>query len=323
MPLPCFQNLPSLTIGNAAVCACNVGGRVPGKPRVRTALRAAMSVGLIALITACGPKYSENYWQAYQANLQLDGKLRTDRAPADVPFTRGDLAQNFSKTAFGIDPEFEDVLTPEELDEVHVIRRWNAPISYASYGTLTPGDQSALTGVMNRISRASGLAISETSNPSAADWNMGIYFFGHAERESFLAHLAENGETHLVELFSGLFSDRLICSGTMLRRVDDDGNLTGEIGHALVFIRAELPDVLRQSCIEEEIVQGMGLIRDDDAVRPSLFNEDEEFALMTTHDEHLMRILYDARLRPGMTRDQAMPIVHRIAAELDLSEVAD
>lgn len=278
-----------------------------------------IAVVMVLVLAGCGQRYSDSYWRAYETTLLLEGKLRTERAPEDVPFTNKDLAQNFSKTAFGIDPEFIELIAEDEFDAINVIRRWNGPISYAVYGTLSRSDKTALDDIMERIRRTSGLRIAPARDPSDADWNMGIYFFDATEREVFLDHLAASGDDTLHDLFSGLFSDDLICSGTMLRRIDDQGNLTGEIGHALVFIRAELPETLRHSCIEEELVQGMGLIRDDDAVRPSLFNEDEEFALMTTHDEYLMRILYDPRLRPGMSRDQAMPIVRTIASEIDLT----
>ena len=60
----------------------------------------------------------------------------------------------------------------------------------------------------------------------------------------------------------------------------------------------------------------MGLPNDDETVRPSLFNDDEEFALMTLHDELLLRILYDDRLEPGMSPEESMPIVRQIAREL-------
>ncbi len=55
---------------------------------------------------------------------------------------------------------------------------------------------------------------------------------------------------------------------------------------------------------------------DSPTARPSIFNDDEEFALLTRHDELLLRILYDRRLQPGMTKAQAVPIVRQIAAEL-------
>ena len=85
---------------------------------------------------------------------------------------------------------------------------------------------------------------------------------------------------------------------------------------AVALIRAEHPDLLRTACIHEELAQGMGLANDSPMARPSIFNDDEEFGLLTTHDEMLLRILYDPRLRTGMTIDEATPIVQTIAAEL-------
>ena len=46
----------------------------------------------------------------------------------------------------------------------------------------------------------------------------------------------------------------------------------------------------------------MGLPNDSPEARPSLFNDDLEFALLTEHDAILLRMLYDPRLRPGHDR---------------------
>ena len=76
------------------------------------------------------------------------------------------------------------------------------------------------------------------------------------------------------------------------------------------------PDLLRLSCIHEEIAQGLGLSNDSPAARPSVFNDDEEFGLLTTHDEFLLRILYDPRMRPGMNEIEAREQAELIASEL-------
>ena len=68
--------------------------------------------------------------------------------------------------------------------------------------------------------------------------------------------------------------------------------------------------------MHEEVAQGLGLANDSAAARQSIFNDDEEFALLTSHDEFLLRMLYDPRLKTGMSAQQALPIVRRIAAEL-------
>ena len=59
----------------------------------------------------------------------------------------------------------------------------------------------------------------------------------------------------------------------------------------------------------------MGLVNDSPTARPSIFNDDEEFALLTRQDEMMLRMLYDPRLRPGMTEAEARPIVEAIAQE--------
>jgi hypothetical protein len=98
---------------------------------------------------------------------------------------------------------------------------------------------------------------------------------------------------------------------------DDDGTkLNGEIIGDIVAIKKEIPPELFETCVEEELAQSMGLMNDDPKVRPSIFNDDQEFALLTTHDEYLLRILYDDRLKAGMTPEVAMPIVRQIVAEM-------
>ena len=85
---------------------------------------------------------------------------------------------------------------------------------------------------------------------------------------------------------------------------------------AVALIRGEHPDLLRLACIHEELAQGLGLANDSPQARPSIFNDDEEFGLLTTHDELLLRMLYDPRLTPGMSAAEAAPIARRIASEL-------
>jgi hypothetical protein len=64
------------------------------------------------------------------------------------------------------------------------------------------------------------------------------------------------------------------------------------------------------------VAQGLGLPNDSPTARPTIFNDDEEFALLTRHDELLLRILYDRRLQPGLEPAEARAPVRRIAEEL-------
>jgi len=84
----------------------------------------------------------------------------------------------------------------------------------------------------------------------------------------------------------------------------------------VAILRTELPPLLSEACIHEEIAQGLGLSNDSPAARPSIFNDDDEFALLTTHDERLLEILYDPRLPLGTGPNDARPIVEAIATDL-------
>jgi acetyl-CoA acetyltransferase family protein len=79
---------------------------------------------------------------------------------------------------------------------------------------------------------------------------------------------------------------------------------------------AEHPDLMRLSCLHEEITQGLGLANDSPAARPSIFNDDEEFALLTPMDELMLKMLYNPLLTPGMTEAEARPIVDSLATAL-------
>ncbi len=72
---------------------------------------------------------------------------------------------------------------------------------------------------------------------------------------------------------------------------------------------------MRKSCIHEEIAQGLGLANDSPEARPSIFNDDDEFALLTIHDEMLLTMLYDPRPAIGMSVEQARPVIKELARE--------
>jgi hypothetical protein len=75
------------------------------------------------------------------------------------------------------------------------------------------------------------------------------------------------------------------------------------------------PDELRRHCIVEELTQALGLADDSRAIRDSIFNDASSRQRLAPWDALMVRILYDARLQPGMHKREAMPIVRRIIAE--------
>ena len=71
-----------------------------------------------------------------------------------------------------------------------------------------------------------------------------------------------------------------------------------------------------KSCIVEETTQVMGLPNDSSDVRPSIFNDRGGLDDLSGQDVLLLRLLYDPRLKAGMTRDEALATARRILPEL-------
>lgn len=84
-----------------------------------------------------------------------------------------------------------------------------------------------------------------------------------------------------------------------------------------VLIVIKTGDEADIGCIFEELVQSMGLFRDDNSLVSTLFTDNFKYYHRPTRLDYLMlKVLYDPRLRNGMTRQQASPIVKKILAEL-------
>ena len=59
-------------------------------------------------------------------------------------------------------------------------------------------------------------------------------------------------------------------------------------------------------CLVEEVAQSLGPANDDDALAGSIFNDRSEDVGLRTLDFVILNVLYDTRIRPGMTRAQVL-----------------
>jgi hypothetical protein len=272
---------------------------------VRTALSAVFLSVLIA-VAGCSTRPSADYYEALVARLRAEGKLRTEIAPRDAPYDAADLVRNFERIALHHESE---ITRPggEGNWQQNPLQRWHGPLNYHLSGSaVTPEDRTEVAVLMGRIAGLTGLEMTETES----EWNFLILITTPEEHEDFSAFLAR-----LIPATAKTFdmwrqSPRLICVAHNLFSADDGNHIVT----ALVSIGSETGELLRRACLHEEIVQALGLGNDHPEVRPSIFNDDAEFALLTEHDEQLLRILYDPRLEPGMTAEEAMPIVRQIVA---------
>ena len=72
-----------------------------------------------------------------------------------------------------------------------------------------------------------------------------------------------------------------------------------------------------RGCVYEEFIQSMGLYRDDDSLNFSMFTDSfKNYNYPTEQDIWMLRILYDDRLKHGMTKEEALPIIYAVIDDI-------
>jgi hypothetical protein len=151
--------------------------------------------------------------------------------------------------------------------------------------------------------------------------NFLVLFMTSEERTAFADQVSAHYPNFAPAVVSALRDTPLdtFCTAYAFSKPDDPATYSA----VMVLIRAEHPPFTRLSCVNEEMAQAMGLPNDSPDARPSLFNDSLEFALLTEHDAILLRMLYDPRLRPGMTADEVRPLLPAIARDAQAAQIAE
>lgn len=254
------------------------------------------------------------YYAGVQAELLSQGLMRTDSGAKDAPFSARMLANNFVRIAFF--DEFDSssgtlVARPTEKR----LRRWDKPVRVGlAFGASVPKEKHAIerarvSSFLARLSRITGHSIKLANS----DINFHLQILSTDDIKAIGPTVRRADPTiGTAELQSIIdMPESTYCQVTY--SIDENTNL---IERAFAVIRAEHPDLLHLSCLHEEITQGLGLPNDSPAARPSIYNDDQEFALLTPMDELMLKMLYDKRLSPGMSITEARPIIDHLAEAL-------
>lgn len=272
------------------------------------ACRLALSGWLALALAACGGKPGPEAYDAVERYLVDRGGLREETAPPDAPFDNAALARDFERIALRYEA---DVNLPggEDNDAVGRLRRWVDAIRWRIAGeAATADDRTEIAALFRRIAAVTGHDVAEADDPDPGNF---LVLITTPEERPAAARSLRALSPPLADTFDvWRDSTNVVCAGVLASGAPGSSS----IAVAFVFIGAEVRGRLRRACIHEEIAQAMGLPNDHPDARPSIFNDDQEFALLTEHDEWLLRILYDPLLRPGMTAAEVEPVVRGILA---------
>ena len=252
-----------------------------------------------------------SYYQRVESDLLSRGLLRRDGGGPDTPYTDTDILRNFERIAFYDEYQQGAGYRPSS-GRAGGLRKWVGPVRInTEFGASVTGAQRAedrrlVADYAARLARVTRHPI--TTGGGAANFH--VLFMGEDDRDTMLARirqLAPEAGPNTIAIFRDM-PRTIHCLVVAFSGQGEDHVYR----RAIALIRAEHPPLMRQSCVHEELAQGLGLADDFPGARPSIFNDDDEFALLTSHDEELLWLLYHPDLKPSMTPDEARPILRRL-----------
>jgi hypothetical protein len=203
------------------------------------------------------------------------------------------ILANLTKVIFG--SEF----VSEEAD---FVRKWHGPMRIAIYARESERYRGIVLPFLEQLGRLTGLDIALVPSQSDSE-NAHILILG---REQFYAYADANlgaGKNPRTNTF-------LACFGFF--RAGD----SGRISEATAVVPSFISDNELRSCVIEELTQVIGLPNDSFDIVPSIFNDDDMYQDLTWQDELFLRVLYDERIEPGMSRGSFATAARQIIGEL-------
>lgn len=259
-------------------------------------------------------KLRKYYNRLEERKLSL-GLLRQDGGGTDTPFDVEDIVDAFEQLAFYNEYKIgENQLLPN-TDMVN-LGKWNSTINISMrFGNSVDTKQKNkdLLDIHNLL-----LILSEATKHKMKISNKNINMYIVVGNQKEVAELTSKIGTNLPEFDPKRIPiiTRLPKDIHCLAMTSMSVGPNSEIKSALIIIRSELPKLMRIACFHEEIAQSLGLTNDSHLARPSIFNDDDEFATLTRLDKILLQILYDNRLKSGISKQNSFQLVRQIAKEI-------
>lgn len=237
--------------------------------------------------------------------LMLSALASCRGAPTAQDLTNEDHVRNFKTVAFY--REFD----PDRIQQP--LTRWEGPLRvalvgdvnarYSEYTRLHLEDLAALTGLDIALAPHDGANVLVILSPEPFERALDTY---RSDYRSFFT------SDRAMEAVTAQMKAQATCYA---RVVTDDAD-NNVIVRAMALIPTDQGRFVVRACIIEELTQALGLFNDSDDIHASIFNDSNHNMTLTEHDRILLQVLYDPRLRPGMSWAQAESLVRLAVAEL-------
>jgi hypothetical protein len=211
-------------------------------------------------------------------------------------FTDSEIADGFFRVAFGAEYHL--------AGRVDRIRKYDRPVRVFAGGVSRPDRKAQLAKVVADIAtRIAHLDIAMAK--TADDANVVVTLV--RDRDLFRTIRSFYGEDRAREIRKSL--DPQCLSGF-------HKNEKFEIEHSDVILTVDIGDFTFLDCAYEELLQALGPINDTSAVPWTMFNDKVSMGFFDVYDQYLLNILYDPRIKAGMTMAEVEAVLPEVLADV-------
>jgi hypothetical protein len=218
-----------------------------------------------------------------------NAEITTRRASEQTNFSDAEIADGFLKIAFGAEYHVGG--------RVDRIRKFDGPVRIHIVDRARTSRGADIAAVVADIrARVKHLDIAMTDDPKDANVVVTLV----RDRDLFRT---------ISSLFGREKANRIARSLNPQCLSSFSKDPQYRIRRAQVILAVDAGDFVFYDCAYEELLQALGPINDDSSVPWTMFNDDVQMGFFDVYDQYLLNILYDPRVRPGMTKDEVRALL--------------
>jgi hypothetical protein len=213
----------------------------------------------------------------------------------EAPFSEAELIRGFVLTVFGAEVE-----STNNRETSAVVKKFTGPVRYRLVSTASRDWRPTVRAFLASLSDSvRHLTLRETG---AEDADLVIYLVDRGAYGSTIR------ETVWPGVDTGFLEDNA-CSAVLAAR-------RSGIERANIYLVADEGFAILAHCMVEEVAQSLGPANDSPLLPESIFNDDSRLNVFGLFDWFILNMLYDPRVRPGMTEEEVVPVLPQVIADV-------
>lgn len=212
------------------------------------------------------------------------------RVAADS-FSTEEILNGFEKTVFGL--EYRSWSW-----RPYLVKKFTVPVKFYIHNLSRRDRAKTVRRFVSEIDRrVGGLTASVVRNPSEANFEVYI-----VDRKQYVPVVR-------AEVYK---NPKAKVPGRCLVRV-----VSGRKGikRSIAVIVSDEGEFLFRRCLVEELLQGLGPMNDHEDLDHSVFNDSSRHSRFTVFDQIILNMLYDPRIKPGMSSRQTSSVLPLVARD--------